>query len=303
MIPEFPQFKKLELSDKNDVEKFTSKFPPYSDFNFVSMWSWDIKDGMLLSVLNNNLVVRFSDYLTGEFFYSFLGNNQVNETVKKLLELSKKEGLEMKLKLVPEDSLKGLDLNKFKTEEDRDNFDYIYDVSLISEYTGAKFSDKRSNVSSYLRKFLNIRTEILDLKNPSIQKGVIKLDEKWLKQKKEKNIDYDFNSSEIVAIEKFFQSEMLNIISIGIFDYKRLIGYSFFEILPNKYCICHFAKADNLFKDTYDYLIKEGTEILKSRGCIFLNYEQDLGLRGLRKSKMSFRPVNFLKKLNCDYKQ
>ena len=46
MLPEFPQFKKLELSDKEEVEKFTSKFPPYSDFNFVSMWSWDIKGEM-----------------------------------------------------------------------------------------------------------------------------------------------------------------------------------------------------------------------------------------------------------------
>lgn len=65
MISEFPQFKKLELADKKDIEKFTSKFPPYSDFNFVSMWSWDIRGEMRVSQLNGNLVVRFTDYLTG----------------------------------------------------------------------------------------------------------------------------------------------------------------------------------------------------------------------------------------------
>ena len=80
MIPEFPEFKKLELSDKEDVEAFTKKFPPYSDFNFVSMWSWDIKGEMRLSILNGNLVVRFTDYITGDPFYSFLGNNKTNET-------------------------------------------------------------------------------------------------------------------------------------------------------------------------------------------------------------------------------
>lgn len=87
MIPEFPEFKKLELSDKKDIEQFTSKFPPYSDFNFVSMWSWDIKGEMRVSQLNDNLVVRFTDYLTGEPFYSFLGNNKVNDTAEKLLEI------------------------------------------------------------------------------------------------------------------------------------------------------------------------------------------------------------------------
>src|SRR6185436_18619332 len=108
MIPEFPEFKKLELTDKEEVEKFTSKFPPYSDFNFVSMWSWDIKGEMRLSMLNGNLVVRFTDYLTGELFYSFLGNSKVNETAEMLINFSRKEGLGAKLRLVPEDSIKGL---------------------------------------------------------------------------------------------------------------------------------------------------------------------------------------------------
>ncbi len=106
MLPEFPNFKKLELTDKEDVEKITSKFPPYSDFNFISMWSWDTKGEMRISQLNNNFVVRFTDYLTGEPFYSFLGDNKVNETAEALLELSKKEKVMPKLQLLPEESIK-----------------------------------------------------------------------------------------------------------------------------------------------------------------------------------------------------
>ncbi len=54
MIPEFPNFKKLELSDREEVESVTNKFPPYSDFNFTSMWCWDINEDMRLSKLNGN---------------------------------------------------------------------------------------------------------------------------------------------------------------------------------------------------------------------------------------------------------
>lgn len=78
MISQFPQFKELELEDKEEIEKFTSKYPPYSDFNFVSMWSWDVRGDMRVSKLNNNLVVRFTDYLTGSPFFSFLGDNNWN---------------------------------------------------------------------------------------------------------------------------------------------------------------------------------------------------------------------------------
>lgn len=35
MLPEFPKMKSIELSDREDVEKITKKYPPYSDFNFV----------------------------------------------------------------------------------------------------------------------------------------------------------------------------------------------------------------------------------------------------------------------------
>src|SRR5688572_28215219 len=122
MIPEFPHFKKLELKDKEDVEKFTSKFSPYSDFNFVSMWSWDIRGKMGLSMLYGNLVVRFTDYLTGEPFYSFLGNHKANETAAELMNLSQKEGLPLKLQLIPEESVQKINQEKFYIIENRNHF-------------------------------------------------------------------------------------------------------------------------------------------------------------------------------------
>ena len=75
MIPEFPQFKPLTLSDKEGIERITQKYPPYSDFNFMSMRSWDIKGKIKISKFNNNLVARFTDYLKGNPFFSFLGDN------------------------------------------------------------------------------------------------------------------------------------------------------------------------------------------------------------------------------------
>src|SRR6185295_15686005 len=110
----------------------THQFPPYSDFNFVSMWSWDIKGDMRICQLHGNLVVRFTDYITGEPFYSFLGNHEVNDTARQLLELSKKEGFELALKLVPEESIKHLDNMTFHIVEDRDHFDYIFDTKSLS---------------------------------------------------------------------------------------------------------------------------------------------------------------------------
>ena len=109
MIPQFPKFKKLELSDKKDVEEFTLKYPPYSDHNFAGTWSWDVKDEMQISKLNNNYVIRFINYITGEPFYTFLGETKVNETAKELLEFSIKEKIKPQLELIPEEVAQKLD--------------------------------------------------------------------------------------------------------------------------------------------------------------------------------------------------
>ncbi len=287
MIPEFPNFKKLELSDKEDVEKFTSKFPPYSDFDFVSMWSWDIKGEMRISQLYTNLVVRFTDYLTGEPFYSFLGNNKVNETAEILLNSAVEEEIKPRLCLVPNDSIEGIMLNKFKVEEDLDNFDYIYDLNEISRYTGNQFVKKRNKIVHFLKLLPGIKVEILNINNKSIKDNILKLDEFWLKNKTQKDANFKIKN-EFLATNRFFESAIDNTFGVGIFVNKKLIGYSILGLVANNYAISHFCKADTQFIGIYDFLMRETAKILVDKGYLLLNYEQDLGLPGLRENKKSF---------------
>jgi hypothetical protein len=300
MIPEFPQFKKLELTDKEDVEKFTSKFPPYSDFNFVSMWSWDTKEGMRLSVLNNNLIVRFTDYITEEFFYSFLGDNEVNDTVEKLFELSKQEGLELKLKLVPEDSLKGLDLNKFKAEEDRDNFDYILSILELKNLAGGKLAKKRNQVANFLRTYTHADARIIDLKDDHIKKSIQQIFQGWLEMKI--NVDAGFESHEEVAVNRLFLGvDVFNLAGVGIFIGNKLVAFLVNELIEGNYAVGHASKIDKGMVGVNSFLMRENASFLSSFGKEFFNYEQDLGMDNLRDAKMRFRPSFFLKKYILTY--
>jgi len=66
--------------------------------------------------------------------------------------------------------------------------------------------------------------------------------------------------------------------------------------LPKKYAISHFFKADNLHNGVYDFLNKKVSQYLATHNVALWNWEQDLGIENLRRSKKSYRPVNFLKK-------
>jgi hypothetical protein len=293
MIPEFPQFKGLELSDKEDVEKITKKFPPYSDFNFVSMWSWDIKGEMRISLLNGNLVVRFTDYLTGEPFYSFLGNNKVNETAEKLLELSKKEGAKLKLRLVPEDSIKGMDGSHFKILEDRDHFDYILSLDVIKDFSSRKTNSKKRAVKGLVRDYSPV-VEILDLSNIEHQNKIFQFI-------KESLPDDKVIENEFLAIKRFVRDyKNKNFIILGAFVKSKLVGFCFTEVLAGGFSNFHFWKADTKnYKPMYSFLLREKARLLHGKyNGKYLNIEQDLGIENLRNWKESFGSQFFLRKYN-----
>lgn len=295
MIPEFPKFKKLELSDQHEIEKITHVHNPHSDYNFMSMWSWDVKEHMEISLLNGNLVVKFTDYITTEPFYSFLGKNNSDHTTETLLNFSEVTVLRPKLNLVPHDSVENLNLKKFRVEEDQDNFDYIYNLSQIASYKGNKFSDKRTMINSFLRKHGEPTVKILDVNHTNDQNQIITLNDFWLQNKIKDDISFNIKN-EFIATKKFLRAAFKDTLAVGLYKDDKLLGYSIFTLLPKNYAICHFSKADITYDGVYEYLMRECAKILLDYKCTFLNYQQDLGLPGLRRSKTSFRPVQYLKK-------
>ena len=302
MIPEFPQFKSIELSDKEDIEKITRKYPPYSDFNFVSMWSWDIKGEMRLSILNDNLAVRFTDYITGKQFYSFLGDKKINDTANKLLELSKKEGLELKLKLVPEVSVMELNKEKFKIKEDRENFDYIVPIDKLKPHDGTirKLSTRRKLINK-LKEIKDLSVIPIDLNDSKITNEILRVFSEWEKQR---GIGMEQTKHLKTSIERsFLMDKQKNTISLGAFVSGRLVGYTVNEIIGNNYALGSFQQADLKYsKGMYALLMQETGVYLNQLDCKYINLEQDLGIEGLKNWKLSYNSKFFLKKYIITYR-
>ncbi len=291
MIPLFPIFKKLELTDRVDVENLTSKYPPYSDFNFSSMWAWDLKGEMGLSILNGNLVVKFSDYIDGQTFLSFLGDNMVNETAKELIKFSEKNYKINLLELIPEITVNLLDKKEFDFTPDIDSHDYIYSVKHLSNINNWQ----GHNSSKSIRKFLKLHPDY-EVKNCLLQDiakdEYTEIFEKWAIYKNMYNFP-DFN--EYQAFKRFLEIKNDKIKVVSIYKNKLLIGFTMYEICSDSYAISHFIKTDLSCKVS-DILDWEEAKFLEAHGMQYVNWQQDLGILGLRKSKESYKPDSFLNK-------
>lgn len=300
MIPEFPKFKKLELSDKEAVESFTSKYLPYSDFNFTSLWSWNIKDQMQISKLEGNLAVKFNDYVTGKPFYSFLGAENASVAAQKLLDLSASEGLVPELKLLAEETVKVINPDTFIISEDRDNFDYFLAIERLKNFEGGKFVSKRN----YLKQFKNAYTpeiKVINLSDQSIKDQIIKLFNLW---KAHKVLKASYNRHEFESLSRFLQlPSYKSFISIGIFLENKIIAFWLLEKINADTCISHYEKADSWkYRGIYPYLVNETAKILDKQKIKYINFEQDLGIAGLRESKKSYFPYGYLKQFTISYR-
>ena len=300
MIAEFPKFTKLSIEHKSHIEEHTLKYPPYSDFNFTSLISWGDEE-TYISDLNGNLVIKFKDYITNEPFYTFIGIYKVNQTIKTLLDESLKNSLHPKLRLIPEVTLKTDPkiLEDCEIQEDRDNFDYIYLLEETRNFIGKKYKSKRNFVNRF-KKLYKSSYKVIDLTSQNIQKEILALFENWKKLRGRGKTEVQ---NEFLAIKKILSfSKDLKLTCIGIYIENKLVGFSINEILTNGYTMNLFEKADITYMGIFPYLRQITGIYLLELGNKFLNHEQDLGLKGLRKSKMSYNPHSFLKKYTISKK-
>lgn len=308
MISAFPRFKKLELSDREEVERFTLGFPSYSDFSFVSMFIWNPNDETLISRLNGNLIARLLEIRTQKTLYSFFGTTKSNDTATELLRFIERNGMEPELRVVPEFVISHLDKQVFQVSEDRDNFDYVLSTKDLSYMEGGKFESIRPKIRAFKNNAYEFRK--LDISNPVNRSKILQCFESWadLKNRKTEPVDPAFSicvQTEAFAFQKLMASGLKlfeSLICFGLFVDSVLVGFMIGEIVGED-CLIHFGKVDYKHIGTFQFLHQQTARSLLEMGITYLNSQEDLGLQSLRFAKSRYRPVHFQKKYTVRLKR
>ena len=296
MIPKFPELKRLEQSDKDELEGFVKKYEVYSDFNFVSMWVYDTKEILETCWLNKNLVVKFQDYLTTKPFFSMLGNHDLEATATDLINFSKEKLNIPFLKLVPEIVAKKLiKIPGFVVNEDPDNNDYLVKVADLAEMKGGKYMKKRNHIHGFERDYGSVCKIVdINLSDKKDQETIINIFLDWETSRGKVRED---TQVELDAVKRLFMlKDIKNILCLGLMVGNKIIGFSICEILEDNNAIYHFEKADIEYRGVFAYLKFKTAQRLFNSGVLVWNLEQDLGDPGLRISKTECRPFKMLKK-------
>jgi hypothetical protein len=298
-LPTFPKFEKITQFHKKIIDNFTANYEPYSDFNFTSLFSWQGDGEAEVSLLNNNLIIRVPDYLTGNIICSVLGENNIEKSLKQIITVTPE------LKLVPQTTVSQLNMadSPFNIIEDRDNFDYLYTVEQLVDLTGADYKKIRNKINVFLRdhKSATVRTSVTREVTEEYRKALLKVCQEWALQS---NVDKDDTGAEIQALERLLNNaNSLDIFIVELIINNKIKGFSINEVLLNGYGICHFEKTlKSHHANSSNYLVHEVAKILHRFGVHTVNWEQDLGIEGLRRAKMSYKPYRLLRKYTITLK-
>ena len=256
---------------------------------------------------------------SGKTFFSFPHNvngdkTDVETALKKLANEAASLGQGFSIRNMTEDE-KELVLKFFNGAEIREEpglSDYIYLAEKLASLSGKKLSRKRNHIHQFERKYADFRFEPLCGANIE---AVRQVESKWLAENgavDENSANDTAGATNTTGNDLLIEQEIINrtLDNFNFFAQKAGMtgGILFVGEEPASFCIAstlsplvtdvHFEKCIAPFATDGGYAVINN-EFAKTVKTQYINREEDLGLEGLRKAKLSYYPEIVLGKFTA----
>lgn len=229
----------------------------------------------------------------------------LSKAVEFIIEHFRDENKQINLRAITKevvDYIKDKYKEQFQYKEERDFFDYIYDGNSLRTLSGRKNQKKRNHLNWFLKEY-DGRYECRTLEKEDFN-SCIKLLKMWENNKENTDGVEDGIDDEFIAINKIFDNyeKLKETIKVfGVFIDNKLEAFSIGELLNENMAVIHIEKANSDIRGLYQF-INQQFLINEFEEVEFINREEDLGIEGLRKAKLSYHPIRFVEKYTISSK-
>ena len=285
-------FKPIKIEDK---ELITSYFLACGNrdcnLSFVNLYTWQFLTNSCYAVVDNCLIVRFTLDEESIVYTMPVGTGDVKGIIGMLKDQAKAEGHVLRIHGVFPEMEEWFNREfpgRFDYRLDRDYFDYIYIRKELAELKGKNFQPKRNHVNKFKRTY-NYRYTPL---TADMIPHCLELEEKWCEQHGCDEEQSLINERKALnsALRHFDELELTGG-ALWVDD--EIVGFTYGAPVNKDTFAVHIEKADSRIDGAYNILNQEFALHIPEK-YIYLNREEDLGLVGLRKAKLSYRPVILL---------
>ncbi|MBW2604417.1 MAG: DUF2156 domain-containing protein [Deltaproteobacteria bacterium] len=289
-------FEPISLDKQNEYLKYFSQCSQKSsDYSFVNLWGWAEVYGLYWAW--SDQIVWIKQTIPNEVLWAPVASWPEIDWKRYFNEYFH---IPVTFQRIPEDLLmlwKKRIGNRIMVEEARDHWDYLYDVDELIQLKGNRFH-KKKNLLNQFRKKYDFQFIPFDIKMIDMAEA---MQEDWCTWR-------DCESSDALAAEnqvisRVFDSwkKLEGLTGGAIIVDRQMVAYTIAEPLSQDTVVIHFEKGSADFKGIYQAINQMFLEY-SGKNYKIVNREQDLGDPGLRKAKLSYNPIDFLKKYRVTLK-
>lgn len=180
---------------------------------------------------------------------------------------------------------------RFEYTRSPENQDYIYNTMDLVMMQGKKFHGKRNHIAKFYRTYSDTRFETIDSTN---EQDALDVAVKWCRESGYNPNNYD--ELDVIKEALDMRSEYNMRGAVLYVDDKPVAMTLGSEISKCVFDI-NFEKALREYDGVYSVICNEFAKTLTEYE--YINREEDMGIEGLRKSKLSYNPVIILDRFNA----
>lgn len=284
-------FRPITLTDRARIEHYTMQRGLYNcDLSFANIYCWREFYQTTWAEVEGMLVIRFQiDGGSATGYMQPIGGGDFKAVVKLLREEADAMGEPLRLTGLTDAAKERLESDfpaQFIFDDNRATHDYLYRREDLSRLQGKNYQPKRNHINRFVSLYPTYRYEPLSRENVT---ECMRLDEEWCRHRngcREEGL-----SAERCAMhEAFMHLEELGIEGGCIYVEEKLVAFTYGSALNDHTFDIHVEKADTRYEGAFTIINRRFAEQLDERFTL-LNREEDLGLEGLRKAKLSYYPV------------
>lgn len=282
------EFRQVKLEDKELIDSYIKKQNSKNcSISFANIYLWEPHYKVTYTEVEDMLVFR-SNGDQPSFSYP-IGGSDVKKAIDFMMEYCKEMNLEFKMYGVTEEQfsvIEELYPGQFQVEYSRDEANYVYETEKLINLSGKKYHGKKNHINKFKRLYPDWQYE--DITDENLEE-CIEMAYGW---RKENDCDTDeLKKVEFcVSLNALKKLKELDLIGGLIRAEGKVVAITVGEPLTHDTFVIHIEKAYADVDGAYPMINREFLAHHAS-DYMYVNREEDTGAEGLRKAKLSYKPV------------
>ena len=291
MIP----FQRVSLAHKEAYDKILLSSPTRGcEYSFANKYLWGAQQIAFL----HGCVAGFSHFYGRSIYPYPIGGGDRRAVIEEILLDARERGIPCRITGMTEADkaeLEGWFPGRFQFKTSRDDYDYVYAIDDLADLRGRKFQKKRNHFNRFRGDHPNY--EVRGINSCNLHQALRMVDD-WYRKRMKEDPEGDYLLENVAMARAFPNYRHLGLEGILLLDGNQVLALTMGSRLgPDTFDI-HFEKAREDVDGAYNAVNCEFARYLRLKypEIKYLDREEDLGLEGLRKSKLSYNPHHLVEK-------